>query len=100
MEHFYEEIQGWFDYQNVYDIAIKTLPENSMIVELGCWKGKSSCYLLTEAQNSGKMLNILFVDTWEGSIEHLDPECEFHEQDLLTNKDHVWDVFNKNIARR
>ena len=99
MEHFYEEIQGWFDYQNVYDIAIKSSPEKSMIVELGCWKGKSSCYLLTEAYNSEKMLNISFIDTWAGSIEHLDPKCEFHEPGLLTNKDHVWDVFNNNIAR-
>jgi predicted O-methyltransferase YrrM len=99
MEHVYEEIQGWFDYQNVFDIFIKSSQENSKIVELGCWKGKSSSYLLTEALNSGKMLDISFIDTWKGSIEHLDPECEFHEPGLLNNPDHIWEIFNQNIAK-
>jgi hypothetical protein len=99
MEHFYQDIQGWFDYQNVFDIFIKSSQENSKIVELGCWKGKSSSYLLTEALNSGKMLDISFIDTWKGSIEHLDPECEFHEPGLLNNPDHIWEIFNQNIAK-
>lgn len=99
MEHFYQDIQGWFDYQSVFDIFIKSSQENSRIVELGCWKGKSSSYLLTEALNSGKMLDISFIDTWMGSIEHLDPECEFHEPGLLNNPDHIWEIFNQNIAK-
>ena len=99
LEHFYQDIQGWFDYQSVFDIFIKSSQENSRIVELGCWKGKSSSYLLTEALNSGKMLDISFIDTWMGSIEHLDPECEFHEPGLLNNPDHIWEIFNQNIAK-
>ena len=99
MEHFYQDIQGWFDYQSVFDIFIKSSQENSRIVELGCWKGKSSSYLLTEALNSGKMLDISFIDTWMGSIEHLDPECEFHEPGLLNNPDYIWEIFNQNIAK-
>lgn len=99
MEHFYQDIQGWFDYQSVFDIFIKSSQENSRIVELGCWKGKSSSYLLTEALNSGKMLDISFIDTWMGSIEHLDPECEFYEPELLNNPDYIWEIFNQNIAK-
>jgi hypothetical protein len=45
------------------------------------------------------MLDISFIDTWEGSIEHLDPECEFHEPGLLNNPDHIWEIFNQNIAK-
>ena len=66
MEHFYQDIQGWFDYQSVFDIFIKSSQENSRIVELGCWKGKSSSYLITEALNSGKMLDNSFIDKWMG----------------------------------
>ena len=99
MEHYYQNIHGWFDYEKLFQTAIQNCPENGKIVELGCWKGKSSSYLLTEALNSGKMLDISFIDTWMGSIEHLDPECEFHEPGLLNNPDHIWEIFNQNIAK-
>jgi len=35
MEHFYKEIDGWFDYEQVYLDVLNDLPENATIVELG-----------------------------------------------------------------
>ena len=38
----YKDIQGWFDYANIYDKQIDLLKNGSTIVEVGCWLGKSS----------------------------------------------------------
>jgi glycosyltransferase involved in cell wall biosynthesis len=52
--HFYYNIQGWFDFGNLYYYVINSLPRDSHIVEVGAWKGKSSAFLAVEAINSGK----------------------------------------------
>ena len=41
MNHFYHEIHGWFDYQEVYDIAIGTASDGARFVEIGAWKGRA-----------------------------------------------------------
>jgi hypothetical protein len=56
MEHFYQNIDGWFDFQDIYSDVIRKLPNNAHIVEVGAWKGKSTAYLAVEAINSGKIL--------------------------------------------
>ena len=70
MEHFYKEIDGWFDYENVYMDVLATLPENATIVGLGCWRGKSSSFWAVEIMKANKNFNLHFVDTWGGSPEH------------------------------
>ena len=72
MEHFYNSIHGYFDFQDIYTAAVQAAPQNGAhFVEVGSWKGTSSAYMAVEIANSGK--NILFdcVDTWEGTaMEH------------------------------
>ena len=92
MEHFYEDIQGWFHAEQLVKAAIKAAPsdEPSTFVEVGCWKGKSTAFIGVEIINSGKPIRLVSVDTFSGSheIAHKgDPE-------LATLKD----VFEKNIA--
>ena len=69
MDHFYNDIQGHFNYENVYRHMIAFAPENTQekFVEIGAWKGKSVCYAAVEIINSGKNIKIDSVDTWEGS---------------------------------
>jgi hypothetical protein len=69
MEHFYNNIPGHFNYENVYENIISFVPQNSSekFVEIGAWKGKSVCYAAVEIINSGKNITIDSVDTWEGS---------------------------------
>jgi predicted O-methyltransferase YrrM len=64
MEHFYQNIDGWFDFQDIYSDVIRKLPNNAHIVEVGAWKGKSTAYLAVEAINSGKNIKIDVVDIW------------------------------------
>jgi hypothetical protein len=57
MEHFYQNIQGWFDYQELYTKVINQLDNNSHVVEVGAWKGCSTAYLAVEIINSSKISN-------------------------------------------
>lgn len=95
MEHFYKEIDGWFDYENVYMDVLATLPENATIVELGCWRGKSSSFLAVEVMKANKNFNLHFVDTWGGSPEH------YEDQKLVDeiNEDKIYNEFVSNLSR-
>lgn len=99
MEHYFQEIHGWFDYYNVFGAAVNQFPEDSVFVELGCWKGMSSSYLAVEAKNSGKFLKLHFCDTWSGSPEHLTPGSSCYEPDLVEDPDFIYKEFVKNIER-
>jgi len=68
----YTSIQGWFDYEDVFDEIIEKLSSRSAtkikIVEVGAWLGKSTFYLV---DHYGKKAEIYTVDTWRGSHEEL-----------------------------
>ena len=63
----YKDIQGWFDYENIYDNQVALLKDGSIIVEIGCWLGKSSCYLAQKIKESGKNIMLFCVDIWDYS---------------------------------
>lgn len=70
--HYFHEIEGFFDFQDVYREAIARTPIGGTIVEVGCWKGKSLSFLLVEAKKSGKGQRIIGVDNFEGSAGQID----------------------------
>jgi len=75
MDHFYEKLEGWFTFPNLYSQLAQVLPENGTFVEVGVWKGKSLAYFIVECINKNKNLNIYAVDTWKGSEEHKQDNC-------------------------
>ena len=70
MKHFYKEIQNWFNYERVFDLAISRAQDGSKFVEIGVWKGGSTSYMGVEIFNSGKKIEYDAIDTFEGSREH------------------------------
>ena len=66
MDHFYQKNPGWFTFPKLYSSFINICPVNGIIAEIGCWKGKSSAYLVVEAINSAKNIKICCVDNWLG----------------------------------
>ena len=70
MNHFYKEIQNWFNYERVFDIAINRAEDGAKFVEIGVWKGGSTAYMGVEIYNSGKKIEYDAIDTFEGSKEH------------------------------
>lgn len=95
MVHYYYSIYGWFDYEEIYNYAIQNLPSDSRIVELGCWKGKSSSFLLVEAKNSGKFFDIHLCDTFLGSEEHYDENSVHYAEDI----EKVFEQFKSNVDK-
>jgi predicted O-methyltransferase YrrM len=70
MNHFYKEIQNWFNYERVFDLAIQKAQDGAKFVEIGVWKGGSTAYMGVEIYNSGKKIRYDAIDTFEGSREH------------------------------
>lgn len=80
MQHFYQNIEGWFSYEYIYKHAVNQARTNALFVEIGSFKGRSSAYLATEILNSGKSIQLCCIDTWAGSTEHQQGgECEVKE---------------------
>ncbi len=92
MEHFYKNIgEDWFTYPNLYSSVVGEFgPNSAHFVEVGSWKGRSSAYMAVEIANSGFSIKFDCVDTWEGSIEHIEME------EVKTKK--LYDMFLNNIA--
>ena len=96
MEHFYEKIDGWFDFQSIYTNMVNKFKSGSHFVEIGAWLGKSTSYMAVEIINSGKNIKFDVLDTWEGSKGGANDES-LHS-DLMKNlDDSLYNNFLKNI---
>ena len=86
MEHYFQDIQGWTSFGELYTKVVNEAPDGSRFCEVGCWLGRSAAYMGVEIINSEKDLHLICVDHWKGSVEHTDvPEDLFLQ-------------FKKNIA--
>jgi hypothetical protein len=70
MKHFYQNIEGWFNFQGIYKGQVQIAKDNAHFVEVGAWLGKSTSFMAVEIINSGKNIRFDVVDTWKGSTEH------------------------------
>jgi Methyltransferase domain len=65
-----EDLQGWNSYDNVFrDIIEQVRPRR--IIEVGVWKGTASIHMAKVVRELGLRCEIICVDTWLGSPEHL-----------------------------
>ena len=103
LAHYYENIPGWFDFDDLYRRAVKTCTRNvgaSTFVEVGTFLGRSLAYLGVEIVNSKKPIKLVSVDHSEilelppAFFENLDAaaknmfkKCEpwegFHVQEII-----------------
>lgn len=90
MEHFYKNIHGWFDFEDLYLEMVNKFPNNSHFVEIGTWKGKSAAYMAVEIINSEKNIKFDCIDVWE----YIDLQSDIQQSEYTDN---FYDVFLKNI---
>ena len=90
MDHYFERIEGWFNFRRAYREAVETAPKNAVFVEVGSWKGRSAAFMGVEIANSGKPITFYCVDHWKGSDE------ELHKAD--PDRKRLFSVFKENIA--
>lgn len=94
MEHFYQNVDGWFDFEEVYARMVAAAPAQAYFVEVGAYKGKSACFMAVEISNSKKDIRFDVIDTWEGSEEHL--RGGIHESaDVIQHT--LYDTFKRNV---
>jgi hypothetical protein len=60
------EMEGWFDFRDVYDYVAKLLPHGGDFIEVGSWKGKSIAYLADRLEDIDKWICLRAVDTFKG----------------------------------
>jgi hypothetical protein len=66
MEHYYQNIQNWFNYQDIFSEAIQKGKDGDLFVEVGTWKGASTAYMGVEIFNSGKKIKFDAIDCFCG----------------------------------
>lgn len=62
MTHYYQNIEGWFDFERVYEFAVRGY--SGRFLEIGSYRGKSSAFLAVEIANSGKQIELYCCDTF------------------------------------
>jgi predicted O-methyltransferase YrrM len=95
MEHFYQSVPGFFDFEDLYSKMVREATNGARFVEIGCWKGKSAAYMAVEIVNSGKDIKFDCVDTWLGSyVLRFDPDIPRLYEVFLENINPVRHVIN------
>lgn len=86
----YEDIEGWFSYEWLYDRFVEDAKDGDTIVEIGSWFGKSTKYLSDKITDSKKNLNLICIDTFRGTQNE-----ELHLQ--IVGGDSIYQDFYNNV---
>jgi Methyltransferase domain len=62
--HFYQDVPGWFNFEDVYRMAVDRAANGAHFVEVGTFCGKSAAFLAVEIANSGKRIAFDTCDAW------------------------------------
>jgi len=97
VDHFYEEIEGWFDFEELYREAVRRLPERGdrsryhpfTMVEVGVYKGRSLFFLAVEAENSGKPIEVFAVDRFNWPATAMQDFARLRQAHGLTEHVHM-----------
>ncbi len=86
--------EGYFSDQDIaiYRSLVSHLPDNGVMAELGCWKGKSLCSIADIILK--KNLTVLAVDTWEGTDNLFET---FLAEEAKTKN--IKDIFSDNMRK-
>lgn len=61
----WEDIPGFFDFQEIYDQAVREARDGDTLVEIGCFLGKSAAYMSERIRQSGKNISLCCIDKWD-----------------------------------
>lgn len=91
----YKNIQGWFDFEDVYDEMIEKGNIEDIFVEVGSWKGQSACYMLEKLEEQCKEICFVCVDSWTGD-EYGKSDDLYSDVETFTNnlKEQGFDVLS------
>jgi len=64
-----EEMYEIYPYLEVLEKAVSTLPEDAVVVELGCWSGKATCAMLFASKAGHKIVAIDHFGGTDNAVE-------------------------------
>jgi len=92
MEHFYQNIFGYFSYEYVYNHQVNQAKDGAVFVEIGSFRGKSSSYMAVEIANSGKKIGFICVDPMVLTSHYIEDAAKSSDWDGYGE-----DTFHKNM---
>jgi hypothetical protein len=95
----WRDIPGFFDFKDVYDLAVEEAKHGARFVEVGGFLGKSAVYMLQSIFRAQKYIELFVVDSWDqddwAQSEYGAPDPPPGPE--LSGLSH-WQAFNKCIA--
>ena len=85
MNHFYEQIEGWFDFEDLYREAVRRTPFGGVMIEVGVYQGRSLAFLAVEALNAQKDLQVIGLDRFNWPHDAAARVWAFRQQFGLSN---------------
>lgn len=81
----YKQIEGWFDFEDVYQQIYDAVPDKGTIIEIGCFLGKSTRYMAELIMNGKKEVTFYTIDTFLGSREHKVESADIQFEKFMAN---------------
>ena len=94
--HFYKDIGGFFDFNDIYTEMVNKFQDESLFVEIGSHFGKSASYMAVEIANSKKKIKFDCIDSWMADIWGIDGWKNKNTKDKNLNEI-FYNNFLKNI---
>ena len=90
----YKEIDGWFDFEGIYEHMSNILEDHHTFIEVGVWKGKSICFLGQLLRIKDKKVKVYAVDTFEGTKNE-----EPHQNQIEEIGGSTLPIFEENLKK-
>jgi len=95
IKHNYKSLEGWFNMEKQYLELLNSVPEGGIFVELGAYKGKSTCFIATEIANQNRKVNFYTIDSFQGDTNSADiKEVESYKS---VNVSKMFEEFSENV---
>lgn len=81
-----KDIEGYCNFQVFYDEIANLLKNDSVVVEVGVFLGKSVVFMCEKLKEYNKTTKVIAVDTWRGSVEHQELVNNIGGEDVFFEK--------------
>ena len=94
-EAFPQDMQGWCDDPDIFDVVIDQL-KPSLIIHVGCWKGLATHHILRRAMRH-QDASVICIDPWTGSAQQWTTTPMREWLNLRHGRPQVYEQFMANV---
>lgn len=71
----WRDIEGWFDYPDVYAHEVANVPDMGIIVEVGAWMGRSTAFLADLVKTADRGIQLWSIEWGFGNADKAADAC-------------------------